>query len=92
MPPKAVRRSLGGMKRFMLVLHVAEAFNGIATGILRYRGAEYVYRESGFSVALIENMPSRNRKSVWHHVRLAPAENTCQKEKKSEIHSFCPNS
>lgn len=85
MPLKAVRRSLGGMKRFTLVLHVAEAFNGIATGILRYR-------ESGFSVALIENTPSRNRKSVWHHVRLAPAENTCQKEKKSEIHSFCPNS
>lgn len=85
MPPKAVRHSLGGMKRFMLVLHVAEAFNGIATGFLRYR-------ESGFSVALIENTPSRNRKSVWHHVRLAPAENTCQKEKKSEIHSFCPNS
>ena len=39
MPPKAVRRSLGGMKRFMLVPHVAEAFSGIATGILRYRGS-----------------------------------------------------
>lgn len=85
MPPKAVRRSLGGMKRFMLVLHVAVAFNGIATGNLRYRG-------SGFSVALIENPPSRNRKSVWHHVRLAPAENTCQKEEKSEIQRFTPNS
>lgn len=39
MPPKAVRRSLGGMKRFMLVLRVAVAFNGIATAILRYRGS-----------------------------------------------------
>ncbi len=39
MPPKAVRRSLGGMKRFMLVQHVAEAFNGIATAILRHRGS-----------------------------------------------------
>ena len=39
MPPKAVRRSLGGMKRFTLVLHIAVAFNGIATGILRYRGS-----------------------------------------------------
>ena len=39
MPPKAVRRSLGGMKRFTLVLRVAEAFTGIGTGILRYRGS-----------------------------------------------------
>lgn len=92
MPSKAVRRSLGGMKRFTLVLHVAEAFNGIATAILRYRGAENLYRGSGFSVALIENPPSRNRKSVWHHVRLAPAKNVCQKEEKFEIQSFCPNS
>ena len=68
MPPKAVRRSLGGMKRFTLVLRAGGAFTAYAPAFYGIGRAENVYRGSGFSVAPVGNPPSRNRNEcvAWH--------------------------